>query len=205
MSVRATLTHFSSPALLSWRTSSLSKENHRLKHNAAICAQQRKSHIQIRAFLALPAPGTHTFTSRGERPDLAGKARKRFGGNIPLIGICNWGNIQQRAQLEVSKDGVKLGYLTSPPVRYEKMQYGIDARNPALDPNHSHFIMVLCPPPLTRHANVSFRLRFRSGGCRSNCCSAHPLLIGGAAARALGAGGRRREQFRRRDPVSRAV
>ncbi len=75
----------------------------------------------------------------------AGQARKRFGGNIPLIGICNWGNIQQRTPLTVRKSGVKLGYVTSPPVSYEKTQYGTDAANPALDPNHSHFIMV---PPL---------------------------------------------------------
>jgi hypothetical protein len=48
----------------------------------------------------------------------------------------------------VSKTGLKLGYLTSPPVRYEKMQHGTDALNPALDPNHSHFIMVSTLPTL---------------------------------------------------------
>ncbi len=77
---------------------------------------------------------------------LAGQARKRFGGNIPLIGICTWGTIQQRTLLEVSKTGLKLGYLTSPPVLYEKKQYGADAKNYALDPNHSHFIMVTRAP-----------------------------------------------------------
>jgi hypothetical protein len=70
----------------------------------------------------------------------AGLARKRFGGNIPLIGICTWGVLQQRENLEVSIDGAKLGYLNTPAVKYERQQ--VQKGCTMLDPNHSHFIMV---------------------------------------------------------------
>jgi hypothetical protein len=56
--------------------------------------------------------------------------------------------------LEVSKAGLKLGYLTSPPVLYEKKQYGTEAKLPALDPNHSHFIMVTSQPPFPAHPEL---------------------------------------------------
>ena len=72
--------------------------------------------------------------------------------------------IKQRAKLAVSKDGIKLGYLTSEPVHYEaerdekRFEEFYDGPRDdkvvlELDPNHSHFILVAIPcsapfPPL---------------------------------------------------------
>ena len=50
--------------------------------------------------------------------------------------------IQQRDTLVVPEGAVNYGYLTRAPVDYKPAKYGKQAQLPALDANHSHFILV---------------------------------------------------------------
>ena len=95
---------------------------------------------------------------------LAGEARKRFGGNIPLIGIATWGVIQQRESLEVLDNTLNYGYSTRRPIKYEARKY---VKAPALDPNHSHFILVDDGSENQFGKEIELRAQFEACACLS--------------------------------------
>eukprot|EP00292_Cryptomonas_paramecium_P011106 CAMPEP_0113701736 /NCGR_PEP_ID=MMETSP0038_2-20120614/24757_1 /TAXON_ID=2898 /ORGANISM="Cryptomonas paramecium" /LENGTH=324 /DNA_ID=CAMNT_0000625695 /DNA_START=331 /DNA_END=1302 /DNA_ORIENTATION=- /assembly_acc=CAM_ASM_000170 len=104
-------------------------------HNEEVLQQLMETARRTNAWLV-------TGGSRAGIMKYVGEARCRFGGNIPLIGIATWGTTQQNELLGVDENAVNYGYLTRRPVNYKPAKYGKQSARPALDNNHSHFILV---------------------------------------------------------------
>ena len=88
----------------------------------------------------------------------SGWARERFGGHIPLIGIASWARVEHKDELAVKEGLLNLGYDTKLPVKYimhsetrqqhhrrgwHRASTRPDTKGRFLDPNHSHFILVV--------------------------------------------------------------
>ena len=73
--------------------------------------------------------------------------------HIPLIGIASWNRVEHKEELAVEEGQPNLGYDTKLPVKYVmnshaegKSHHAKDtheAKGEFLDPNHSHFILLV--------------------------------------------------------------
>ena len=71
---------------------------------------------------------------------MAGLARFRYGGNIPLIGLITHGFVLGNENLSVERDTINYGYASRDPAKYTESAPVRDQS--LLDQNHSHFILV---------------------------------------------------------------
>ena len=81
-----------------------------------------------------------------------------------MIGIATWGVIQQRERLEVEEGTSNYGYSTRRPIHYEARKY---VKSPALDPNHSHFILVDDGTENQFGKEIELRAEFEACACMS--------------------------------------
>ncbi len=70
-------------------------------------------------------------------------ARERYGGNVPLIGFASWARTENEEDLVVEKGLFNPGFDIKPPVRYTTASHHHADGKGFLDPNHSHFILVV--------------------------------------------------------------
>ena len=109
-----------------------------------------------------------------ERVESGSWGTSRFGGHIPLIGVASWARVERRDALAVEDGGPNLGYDTRPPAKYLVGPHGEakgaprpqapGAAGPYLDPNHTHFILVV------RGERERERERRSEERCRERVC-----------------------------------
>ena len=92
----------------------------------------------------------------------AGEAKKAFGGAIPLIGIATWGTTQGIENLLLPNNAVDYKDLNRKSVKYTASRA---SKRPALDPNHSHFILVDDGTLGEPSKEIPFRTRFEQSAC----------------------------------------